>query len=55
MIADDVQIGSVDIGGMTADKATAAVQEAYFAPVALHIGHHGNRVRIGTPVFITPS
>ena len=41
VIADGVQIGSVDVGGMTADEATAAVQQAYFAPVVLHLGHRG--------------
>ena len=41
VIADGVQIGSVDVGGLTADEATAAVQEAYFARVVLHVGHHG--------------
>ena len=44
VIADGVQIGSVDVGGLTADEATAAVQDAYFAPVALHVGHHGYSV-----------
>jgi lipoprotein-anchoring transpeptidase ErfK/SrfK len=39
-IADGVQIGSVLVGGMTADDATAAVQTAYFAPVVVHVGHH---------------
>jgi len=39
-IADGVQIGSVAVGGMTADEATAAVQTAYFAPVVVHVGHH---------------
>ena len=32
VIADGVQIGSVDVSGLTADEATAAVQDAYFAP-----------------------
>ena len=41
VIADGVQIGSVDVGGLTGPEATAAVQEAYFAPVALHVGHRG--------------
>jgi lipoprotein-anchoring transpeptidase ErfK/SrfK len=41
VIADGVQIGSVDVGGLTADEATAAVQEAYLAPVVLHVGHRG--------------
>jgi lipoprotein-anchoring transpeptidase ErfK/SrfK len=44
VIADGVQIGSVDVGGLTADEATVAVQDAYFAPVALHVGHHGYSV-----------
>jgi lipoprotein-anchoring transpeptidase ErfK/SrfK len=38
-IADGVQIGSVVVGGMTASQATAAVQQAYFAPVVLRVGH----------------
>ena len=41
VIADGVQIGSVDVGGMTTDEAAAAVEEAYFAPVVLHVGHRG--------------
>jgi lipoprotein-anchoring transpeptidase ErfK/SrfK len=41
VIADGVQIGSVDVGGLTADQATAAVQQAYFARVVLHVGHRG--------------
>jgi lipoprotein-anchoring transpeptidase ErfK/SrfK len=39
VIADGVQIGSVVVGGMTADQATAAVQTVYFAPVVVHVGH----------------
>jgi lipoprotein-anchoring transpeptidase ErfK/SrfK len=39
-IADGVQIGSVVVGGMTADEATAAVQQVYFSPVVLRVGHH---------------
>jgi lipoprotein-anchoring transpeptidase ErfK/SrfK len=39
LIADGVQIGSVAVGGLTSDEATAAVQEAYFAPVVVHVGH----------------
>jgi lipoprotein-anchoring transpeptidase ErfK/SrfK len=39
-IADGVQIGSVDVGGLTAADATAAVQQVYFAPVVLRVGHH---------------
>jgi lipoprotein-anchoring transpeptidase ErfK/SrfK len=41
VIADGVQIGSVDVSGMTADQATTAVQTAYFARVTLRVGHHG--------------
>jgi lipoprotein-anchoring transpeptidase ErfK/SrfK len=44
VIADGVQIGSVDVGGLTAPEATAAVQQAYFAPVVLHVGHRGASV-----------
>jgi lipoprotein-anchoring transpeptidase ErfK/SrfK len=39
VMAEGVQIGSVAVGGMTAADATAAVQEAYFAPVVVHVGH----------------
>ncbi|HET7353139.1 MAG TPA: L,D-transpeptidase [Gaiellaceae bacterium] len=39
VIADGVQIGSVAVGGMTSDQATAAVQHAYFASVVVHVGH----------------
>jgi lipoprotein-anchoring transpeptidase ErfK/SrfK len=39
VIADGVQIGSIVVGGMTADEATAAVQQTYFAPVVVHVGH----------------
>ena len=41
VIADGVQIGSVVVGRMSADQATAAVQQAYFARVVLHVGHRG--------------
>jgi lipoprotein-anchoring transpeptidase ErfK/SrfK len=44
VIADGVLIGSVDVGGMTAPDATAAVEQAYFAPVVLHVGHRGYSV-----------
>ena len=44
VIADGVQIGSVDVSGLTADQATTAVQTAYFANVALRVGHHGYSV-----------
>ena len=39
VIASGVQIGSVAVGGLTADEATAAVQDAYFAQVVVHVGH----------------
>ncbi len=41
VIADGVQIGSVDVSGLTADQATTAVQTAYFARVVVHVGHRG--------------
>jgi lipoprotein-anchoring transpeptidase ErfK/SrfK len=41
VIADSVLIGSVDVGGMTADEATAAVEQAYLAPIAVRAGHYG--------------
>jgi lipoprotein-anchoring transpeptidase ErfK/SrfK len=41
VIADGVQIGTVDVGGMTADEATAAVRGVYLAPLAVHVAHHG--------------
>lgn len=44
VIADGVQLGSVAVGGMTADEARAAVQTAYFAPVVVHVGHRNNPV-----------
>jgi lipoprotein-anchoring transpeptidase ErfK/SrfK len=44
VIADGVQIGSVAVGGMTADEATAAVQVVYFAPVVVHVGHRNYSV-----------
>ena len=44
VIAAGVQIGSVDVSGLTAEQATAAVQQAYFAPVVLHVGHRGYSV-----------
>jgi lipoprotein-anchoring transpeptidase ErfK/SrfK len=34
-------IGSVDVGGMTAGQATAAVKQAYGAPLAIRVAHHG--------------
>jgi lipoprotein-anchoring transpeptidase ErfK/SrfK len=44
VIAAGVQIGSVDVSGLSAEQATAAVQQAYFAPVVLHVGHRGYSV-----------
>ena len=44
VIAAGVQIGSVDVSGLTADQATTAVQTAYFAPVVVHVGHRGYSV-----------
>jgi lipoprotein-anchoring transpeptidase ErfK/SrfK len=40
-IATGVMIGSVDVGGMTAGQATVAVKQAYGAPLALRVAHHG--------------
>jgi lipoprotein-anchoring transpeptidase ErfK/SrfK len=50
-IADGVQIGSVDVGGMTAADATGAVQQVYLAPVVLRVGHH--RVSVSPHHFHT--
>jgi lipoprotein-anchoring transpeptidase ErfK/SrfK len=44
VIADGVLIGSVDVSGLTADQATAAVEQAYFARVPLRVGHRGYSV-----------
>jgi lipoprotein-anchoring transpeptidase ErfK/SrfK len=44
VIAADVQIGSVDVSGLTADQATTAVETAYFARIAVHVGHRGYSV-----------
>ena len=44
VIAAGVQIGAVDVSGLTAEQATAAVEHAYFAPVVLHVGHRGYSV-----------
>jgi lipoprotein-anchoring transpeptidase ErfK/SrfK len=40
VIADGVSIGSVDVSGLTSEQATAAVQDAYFAPVVVRVKHH---------------
>jgi lipoprotein-anchoring transpeptidase ErfK/SrfK len=39
VIAAGVELGSVFVGGMTADEATTAVQAVYFAPLVVHVGH----------------
>jgi lipoprotein-anchoring transpeptidase ErfK/SrfK len=44
VIADGVQIGPVVVGGMTSDQATTAVEQAYFARVALRVAHHSYSV-----------
>ena len=44
VIAAGVQIGAVDVSGLTAEQATAAVEHAYFAPVVLHVVHRGYSV-----------
>jgi lipoprotein-anchoring transpeptidase ErfK/SrfK len=41
VIGADVQIGSVDVSGLTAGPATAAVEKAYFGRVVVRVGHHG--------------
>ena len=41
VIATDVQIGSVDVSGLSADEATTAVEQAYLAPIAVKVGHYG--------------
>ncbi len=38
-IAAGVQIGSVAVGGLTGQEATAAVKGAYYAPVVVRAGH----------------
>lgn len=47
LVADGVSVGPVAVGGMSADQATAAVVQAYLAPVSLRIG--------GTTVSLLPS
>jgi lipoprotein-anchoring transpeptidase ErfK/SrfK len=44
VIADGVQIGSVDVSGLTGDQATAAVERTYFARIVLRVAHHGYSV-----------
>ncbi len=58
VIATDVQIGSVDVSGLTADEATAAVEQAYLAPVAVRVGHYGVSVsphRFWTSLHLAPA
>ena len=58
VIAADVQIGSVDVSGLTADQATAAVEEAYLAPIAVQVGHYGVSVsphRFWTSLHLAPA
>ena len=45
-IADGVAIGSVDVGGMTAQQAKAAVKTAYYAPLTIRAG--GKTVTVAT-------
>jgi lipoprotein-anchoring transpeptidase ErfK/SrfK len=45
-IADGVLIGSVAVGGMTADEATAAVDQVYLAPVVLRVAHRSYSVEL---------
>jgi L,D-transpeptidase ErfK/SrfK len=51
VIANGVLIGSVDVGGMTADEAKAAVRGVYLAPLVVHVAHHG--VTVSTHHFYT--
>jgi lipoprotein-anchoring transpeptidase ErfK/SrfK len=51
VIADGVLIGSVDVGGLTADEAKAAVRQVYLAPLAVHAAHYG--VTVSTHRFYT--
>ena len=44
VIASGVHIGSVDVGGMTSDQATSAVQGAYFARLVVRVGQRGHAV-----------
>ncbi len=58
VIATDVQIGSVDVSGLTADEATAAVQQAYLAPIAVKAAHYGVSVsphRFWTSLHLAPA
>jgi lipoprotein-anchoring transpeptidase ErfK/SrfK len=58
VIATDVQIGSVDVSGLTADQATAAVEQVYLAPIAVKVGHYGVSVspqRFWTSLHLAPA
>jgi len=58
VIATDVQIGSVDVSGLTADQATAAVEQAYLAVIAVKVGHYGVSVsphRFWTSLHLAPA
>jgi lipoprotein-anchoring transpeptidase ErfK/SrfK len=58
VIAAGVQIGSVDVSGLTADQATAAVEQAYLAPIAVQVGHYGVSVsphRFWTSLHLAPA
>ena len=51
VIADGVTIGSVAVGGMTADEASTAVEDAYLARIAVTVGHYG--VSVSPHKFLT--
>jgi L,D-transpeptidase ErfK/SrfK len=58
VIAAGVQIGSVGVGGLTSDQATAAVEQAYLAPVAVRVVHYGVSVsphRFWTSLHVAPA
>jgi lipoprotein-anchoring transpeptidase ErfK/SrfK len=44
-----VTIGGLDVGGMTTEAATAAVQQAFQAPLVLHLG--GTEITVTTDVL----
>ncbi|MGZ4354268.1 MAG: peptidoglycan binding domain-containing protein, partial [Gaiellaceae bacterium] len=43
-IPDGIVLGGVAVGGLTADAAAAALQEAFGRPLVLHLGHTTVRV-----------
>ena len=58
VIAAGVQIGSVDVSGLTADEATAAVEQVYLAPIVVKVGHYGVSVsphHFGTSLHLAPA